>query len=316
MQQRLRIERNVIYPRETFFKMLELPFEALNEFFRNLPFRSSSNSVLNQTEDSFLDNLASNEKSLSEQIVEDLAFERLDDLTERVAEYIAYNLDERGKMLVSVAEVCDKFGVEKHVVFKAMEAIRNVGPNGILEGQVVGYGQNSNYIEPDLEIRKDYSISVKEFNLPVPQNLSSHESKLFIFFHEALNKRREYLYQLGQIVVENNRAFLDGARPYPLKIRITEVANRLNLSVSAVSKLLKGKYIKTSVGIFPLKIFFGRSVEKEYLFCEMLRILSERPKITDRQLTFELAKSGIHISRRTANKYRNMLREKLTKGEG
>ncbi len=313
MQQSLRIERDFTCSRETFFKILELPFEALHQFFRNLPVSSSLNKTRYRSEDAeeILDNVSCGEKSLAEQIVEDLAFERLDDLTEKIAEYIAYNLDDRGRMLVSIEELCEKFHVEKAVVLRAVEAIKNVGPEGVIEGTVQGFGENSEYVEPDVEITKDYSVIVKEFFLPIPDHGSNFDSRLFVFFQESLSKRTEYLKRIGEIVVETNKDFLVGNRPYPMKTKLTEVAKRLNLTVSAVSKLLKGKYVKTPKSVLPLKIFFGRSVEKEYLLREMFKILSKNSKITDRELAFELVKSGIFLSRRTINKYRNIIREKL-----
>ncbi|AEH51156.1 RNA polymerase factor sigma-54 [Pseudothermotoga thermarum] len=310
MHQKLSIERIFIDPRQTFFKILELPYEALEEFVKNLPLGISLDRF-----EGLAENLPTGEKSLAEQIIEDLAFERLDDTTEKVAEYIAYNLDERGRMLVSISEVCEKFKVSEEVVLKAIQAIKNVGPDGVLDGEVKGFGQASSYVEPDIEIKKDYSVEVKDFNFTI----SSHQKdqfKLFAFFYEALNKRKEYLYELGKIVVETNKDFLEQRKLYPSKVKMCEAARRINLSLSAVSKLIKGKYIKTPVGIFPLKIFFGRKVEMDYLFGVMVKILRENPSITDKELSAILAKNGIFISRRTVNKYRNILVKNLSEKKG
>lgn len=315
MEQNLRLEPSLSYYRKSFFQILELPFSALLEYLRENSFGLSLDVELADENESMVELVSNNEKTLSEEIVENLAFARLDDETEKIAEYIAYNLDQYGRMNITVKEVCERFKVDPSVVQKALKAIKDIGPDGVLEGQVKGYGTRSSYIEPDIIVNDDLSISVKEISLRPPKSTNKFEMKIFLFLNEAINCRRQLLLSLGQIFVRENTLFLAKRISYPQKVKMTQVAKDLNVSVSAVSRAISGKFVRTPIGVFPLRIFFGRNVEKEYLLAEIVKILEKFQRITDREIVQELRMKGIFISRRTVNKYRQFA-TKLLKENG
>lgn len=313
MKQNLRLESSLSYYRKSFFQIVELPFSALMEYLREGPFGLSLDVELADENEAMVELISDDEKSLCEEIVENLAFARLDDETEKIAEYIAYNLDQYGRMNITVQEVCEKFKVDANMVEKAMKAIKDVGPDGILEGRVKGYGAKSFYIEPDIIVNNDLSISIKEIRLRAPRNTSKLEMRIFLFLNEAINCRKQLLLSLGQMFVRENTLFLARKINYPQKIKMSDAAKHLNVSISAVSRAVSGKFVRTPTGVFPFRIFFGRNVEKEYLLVEIAKILRKSQKITDREIAQELKTQGIFISRRTVNKYRQFM-TKLLKG--
>ncbi|HEY8541302.1 MAG TPA: hypothetical protein VIL29_02890, partial [Pseudothermotoga sp.] len=87
MKQNLRLEPSLNSYRRTFFRILELPVSALLEYLRENPFGLSLNVELNDESETMAELIANDEKSLCEEIVENLAFARLDDETEKIAEY-------------------------------------------------------------------------------------------------------------------------------------------------------------------------------------------------------------------------------------
>ncbi len=315
MRQELVLRTSVLKYRTTFFRIVELPFSALRDYLKESPLGLSLDVQLPDENETMIELIADNDKSLSEEIVENLAFARLDDETEKIAEYIAYNLDQRGRMNITVQEICEKYKVDASVVYRAMEAIKEVAPEGVFEGKVRGYGEKSFYVEPDMIINNDLSVSLKEIHLRAPRNASKLEMKIFLFLTEAINCRKQLLLSLGQILVRENTLFFARKINYPQKIRMTDAAKSLDVSISTISRAISGKYVKTPIGIFPLRIFFGRNVEKEYLMAEIAKILSEFEKITDAEIAQKLKMNGIFISRRTVNKYRQLV-EKFLKGNG
>ncbi|MEJ5228995.1 MAG: hypothetical protein WHT65_03245 [Pseudothermotoga sp.] len=315
MKQDLRLEPTFSHDRRVFFRILELPFSALLEYLRESPIGLSLDADSLNESDTMLERISNDEKSLSEEIVENLVFAKLDEETEKVAEYIAYNIDDRGNMMVSVEEVCEKLKTNPSVVRRAIDAIREVGPDGILEGKVVGFGVKSHYIEPDVIVNEDLSVSVKEIYLRQPRHFTKLELKIFIFLNEAITYRRQLLLTLSQLLVRENTLFLSKKIGYPQKITMSQAAKSSNVSVSTVSRVISGKYVKTPIGIFQMRSFFGRNVEKDYLLKELSKILNENCRLTDREIVERLRPMGIYISRRTVNKYKQML-YKLSKGNG
>ncbi|MDK2885339.1 HTH domain-containing protein [Pseudothermotoga sp.] len=312
MENRLRIETTAFYNKNAFFKIIELPFSALVEYLQNSFSGVSLDVQIPEKNESFVETVVDYEKSLPEEIMENIIFANLDDETEKVAEYIAYNLDNKGKMIVSVQEICEKFGVSEQIVKRAIDAIRESGPEGILDGKVAGYGDASIYVEPDIIITEDLNVSVRSFEMKVPRNATKTQLKIISFLNEALNRRKELLLFLGKTLLKENALFILGKSTYPKKTKMTDIANTMNISISTVSKAISGKYVKTPSRIFELKTFFGRHVAGDYLTAEIAKIILEKGKsITDREITIILNSQGIEVSRRTVNNYRRRAAEIL-----
>jgi RNA polymerase sigma-54 factor len=103
----------------------------------------------------------------------------------------------------------------------------------------------------------------------------------------------------------------------PLTLR--EIADKLDLHESTVSRITTNKYIQTSRGIFELKWFFSSGVQTQYgeresskKIQEILKniIKNEDPKspYSDQEIVKIIKQQGIEISRRTIAKYRKNLK--------
>ncbi|WP_345966280.1 hypothetical protein [Pseudothermotoga sp.] len=292
--------------RELFFKLIELPTRDLIEFLKNSFPYVSLDVEDEETGLTRLDRLANDERSLQEELMESIALLRLDEENERIVEYIVYNLDESGRLLVDKAEICQKFCVTEEVVEKLMESIKAVGPDGLFEGKVVGFGGRAAYIQPDLIIQADLSIQVKEFTVSLERSNKKAE-KFLVYLNGLLQRRKEILIFLGNMIVRKNVDFLLGRVPYPSKIKIVDAAEDLQLHASTVCRAVSTKYVKTPVGTFPMRAFFGRNVEQQFFLPLLCKLLKENPDSTDEQLRKMLKNHGVEVSRRTVNKYRNLI---------
>ncbi|MBO4282270.1 MAG: RNA polymerase sigma-54 factor, partial [Bacteroidales bacterium] len=102
-------------------------------------------------------------------------------------------------------------------------------------------------------------------------------------------------------------------RPMILK----NIAERIGMNISTVSRITSSKYVLTPYGMYPLKFFFSESMEKEgeeVSSREIKRIIQntiqEEDKthpLTDDDLRTILEKQGYSIARRTVAKYREQL---------
>lgn len=140
----------------------------------------------------------------------------------------------------------------------------------------------------------------------------SQDAKTFI---RALEQRFSTVTAVAQTIVDAQHAFftegLTALRPMVLR----DVAQRLNLSESTVSRATVGKYLQTDRGTFELKFFFtsaltGGTAGAVSALTARRRIRelidAEDPKapLSDEAIARQLTAEGIEIARRTVAKYR------------
>ena len=140
------------------------------------------------------------------------------------------------------------------------------------------------------------------------------EAKDFIW---GLRNRQEILLQVVTAVAEEQRAFfLSGGDLRPVTMR--QVARRLGLSPSTVSRAVKDKFVRWDGKLLPLKDFFGaaagreegQSVTAALIQRRIRRLIAEETpddRLSDQDICGLLEKTGIRISRRTVAKYRSAL---------
>lgn len=129
-------------------------------------------------------------------------------------------------------------------------------------------------------------------------------------------KRQDTLVRLAGFLVEYQQDFFQKGPGNLRPLKMQEMADRMAVHESTVSRAVRGKYLQCSWGIFPLDYFFSK-----IKFCgqgpegiasdqmkEKLKDLVEgenktRP-LSDRKLAEQMNRQGIRISRRTVAKYR------------
>ena len=136
---------------------------------------------------------------------------------------------------------------------------------------------------------------------------------------EAIPLRRETLRRVAQGIVDHQTAFLECGAGAIVPLRMEEVARRVGVDVSTVSRAVKDKWIETPSGILPLKRFFtggtisesGESVASDVVRQRLREVIAEEDPIrpfSDEILRRELARRfGLKISRRAVTKYRSEL---------
>ena len=99
---------------------------------------------------------------------------------------------------------------------------------------------------------------------------------------------------------------------------LKDIAEKVNLDISTISRVANSKYVQTPFGTFPLKSFFSESMStdsgEEVSTREVKKILQDcissenkRKPLTDDELATILNEKGYNIARRTIAKYREML---------
>lgn len=137
---------------------------------------------------------------------------------------------------------------------------------------------------------------------------------------KAISRRRATILEVTTAVLEEQSAFLDegmkGLKPLVLR----DIAEKVGMSESTVSRATARKYIQTPRGVFPMKIFFSASLRTQGggedvaagsvkpLIRELIEGEPAGKPLSDQQLAELLQKNHkIDIARRTVAKYREQL---------
>ncbi len=126
----------------------------------------------------------------------------------------------------------------------------------------------------------------------------------------AIDRRKDLLIQIGLFLARHQEEYL--LQKGSLKpVSSLELAQHLNLHESTISRAFHGKYVKTPLGLFPLKYFFASYPEKKdakKLIEQLIAHENKECPLTDENLAEALTKEGHKVARRTIAKYRQELK--------
>jgi RNA polymerase sigma-54 factor len=178
---------------------------------------------------------------------------------------------------------------------------------------------------PELRVSGMYGQMLQEYARS--KDKSSKEAVTFIkqkidsakWFMDALRQRQQTLLLTMQAIMEYQyEYFLEGDETLLKPMILKDIADRVGLDISTVSRVANSKYVQTQFGTFLLKTFFSESLStdsgEEVSTREVKKILSDcigaedkhRP-LTDDRLAKILKDKGYNIARRTVAKYREQL---------
>ncbi len=158
------------------------------------------------------------------------------------------------------------------------------------------------------------SKSAKEAAVYAKQKIDS--AKWFI---DAIKQRQDTLLRTMSAIVEYQREyFLSGDERQLKPMILKDIADKIKMDISTISRVASNKYIQTPYGTFLIKKFFSESMKNEegedVSTIKIKKILEEvieeeNPKkpLTDEKLAKILKEKGYPIARRTIAKYREQL---------
>ncbi len=135
---------------------------------------------------------------------------------------------------------------------------------------------------------------------------------------DSIEQRRSTLLKVAQAIVDHQKDFLEKGPEFIHPLKMQQIADRVGVHVTTVSRAVDDKWIQTPRGIFPLKRFFvggtstdaGEEVAWDVVRIKLQEIIDNEDKsnpLSDDDLAKELAKHGIKVARRTVTKYRKAM---------
>ncbi len=173
---------------------------------------------------------------------------------------------------------------------------------------------------PRLKISPSYRRMLKDKKL-------DRDTKIFLknkmnsamWLMQAIGQRKNTLRAITEEIVKSQNEFFERGFAYLKPLRLKDIAEKVGLHESTVSRAIAGKYVVTQQGTIPYRSFFSNKMETEDGPPESQKSITEQVKkiieredkkkpLSDEKILVLLKAEGIKIARRTVAKYREMLK--------
>lgn len=180
---------------------------------------------------------------------------------------------------------------------------------------------------PELRVSRSYQEMFDHYDKTSQKDKKMKEAVQFVkqkldsakWFIDAIKQRQQTLLRtMNAIMNYQYDYFLTGDDKLLKPMILKDIADRINMDISTVSRVANSKYVQTEFGTFLLKSFFSEAIQtdsgEEVSNKEVKKILEEcianedkRKPLADEKLTEILKEKGYTIARRTVAKYREAM---------
>jgi len=180
---------------------------------------------------------------------------------------------------------------------------------------------------PELHVSREYNNMLKGYHEATVKSKSQKDAVFFIkqkldsakWFIDAIRQRQQtLLVTMSTIMRYQYDYFLTGDERKLKPMILKDIADKINMDVSTVSRVANSKYVATPYGTKLIKEFFSESMKndqgEDVSTKEIKKILetvideeNKKTPLTDEKLAAILKEKGYPIARRTVAKYREQL---------
>jgi RNA polymerase sigma-54 factor len=234
----------------------------------------------------------------------------------------------------ALAKVARSLGVPVLQVERAVKLIRSLSPS---PGSLFQTSPPAGAIIPDVYVRKVHGhiqvlankellprLSISPFYKEIASAAGPADSDTADYVKSKIkdanqlikdvDQRRATITKVAKAIAEAQQEFFDRGPGYLKPLTLENIAARLDVHPSTISRAILGKYMNTPWGIFELKYFFsagyvtgGGELSATAVKKRLSQLIADedlRRPLSDQKLVEMLKKEGISISRRTVAKYR------------
>ena len=180
---------------------------------------------------------------------------------------------------------------------------------------------------PDLYVSEEYKNMLSGYSESKNKTKSHNDAIMFIkqkldsakWFIDAIKQRNQTLIMTMTSIINFQKEYLltgDESKIKPMILK--DIAEKIDMDISTISRVANSKYVDTPYGIKLIKSFFSEGIKNsqgiEISTIEVKKTLeniieneNKNDPHTDDQLTKILNKKGYPIARRTVAKYREMI---------
>lgn len=180
---------------------------------------------------------------------------------------------------------------------------------------------------PELRLSRTYKEMLTNYSVAGKKSKKDKEAMQFVkqkidsakWFIDAIKQRQHTLYITMQAILEFQYDYFltgDETKLHPMILK--DIADKVNLDISTISRVANSKYVQTNFGTILLKTLFSESLktdsgedvstkEVKQILNDMVDAENKKKPMTDEQLVNILKEKGYQIARRTVAKYREQL---------
>jgi RNA polymerase sigma-54 factor len=175
---------------------------------------------------------------------------------------------------------------------------------------------------PPLRINKSYReiISRKKKNKTNPETRDFIRKKFEAakWFINSIHQRRETMLKVMRAIIELQYDFFEHGVEHLRPMIYKDVAERIGMDISTISRVVNGKYVQTDYGVFELRYFFSEMIETQdgdgisnkqvkRIIKELVDLEDPNKPLSDDKIAAMVRERGINIARRTVAKYREQM---------
>ena len=233
------------------------------------------------------------------------------------------------------SKILDRLACDEESLQSAIHQISNLNPR---PGE--GFRDKFQVVIPDVIIAEDgdeWLITTNDGGVPELRISKVYEEQLKIgkfekdakkfikekvdaanWFIEAINERRVTMVNVTKTIIDFQPEWFAGDMNFLRPLKLQDIADKINMDISTISRSTRGKYVETPYGIFELKHYFTDSIELKngkvlgtFVIKKSLeKIIEQEDKkdpLSDDLLVKKLQEVGYSLARRTIAKYRDQM---------
>ncbi|RIW14031.1 RNA polymerase sigma-54 factor [Algoriphagus lacus] len=180
---------------------------------------------------------------------------------------------------------------------------------------------------PELRISRSYADMFDAYDKSDKKDKKLKDTVTFVkqkldaakWFIDAIKQRQNTLLRTMEAILNYQKEFfIDGDETNLRPMILKDIAERIDMDISTVSRVANSKSIQTEFGVYPLKYFFSEGIatdsgedvsnrEVKSVLQGMVDAEDKKRPLSDDKLVKMLNKLGYNIARRTVAKYREQL---------
>jgi len=238
-----------------------------------------------------------------------------------------------------------RLNLDEEQIKEAVQLITrlNPKPGGVADGMVVTQYVIPDFIlvtnggkfeillnsknAPELRISRSYAELFDSYDKSDKKDKKLKETVSFVkqkldsakWFIDAIKQRQNTLLRTMEAILQYQYPFfVDGDEAALRPMILKDIAEKIDMDISTVSRVANSKSIQTEFGVFPLKYFFSEGIatdsgedvsnrEVKSVLQGMVDAEDKKKPLSDDKLVKMLNKKGYNIARRTVAKYREQL---------
>lgn len=258
----------------------------------------------------------------------DIVENHLDEFTrkhyDKLERAVGLNSEELKEVVAEILRLNPKPGDSNQVTTKQMQIIPDFHISNNDSILVLTLNARN---APELRVSRSYMDMFDHYDKASQKDKKMKEAVQFVkqkldsakWFIDAIKQRQQTLLKtMNAIMHYQYEYFLTGDERKLRPMILKDIADKIDMDISTVSRVANSKYVQTEFGTFLLKSFFSEAIQtesgEEVSNKEVKKILEDcigkedkRKPLADERLTEILKEHGYNIARRTVAKYREQM---------